>query len=92
MAPIMVEQRPSTGQLERLGVADWPIWCCEASAFDQTYERREVCYLLEGRAVITPADGGAPIEIGAGDLVLLPAGSSCRWEVLQPLRKHYRLG
>lgn len=92
MVPIMVEQSPSTERLERLGVADWPIFSCEVSEFEQTYEQRELCYLLEGMVIITSADGGAAIEVGAGDLVLFPAGSSFHWEVLQPVRKRCRLG
>jgi uncharacterized cupin superfamily protein len=41
--------------------------------------------------VVTP-DDGVPVEIAAGDLVVFPAGMSCCWEVLKPVRKHYRFG
>lgn len=92
MVPIMVEQAPSGERLARLGVADWPILCCDVSEFTRTYDQREVCYLLEGQVLVTPDDEGAPIEIAAGDLVVFPAGVSCRWEVLKPVRKQYRLG
>lgn len=92
MLPIMVEQHPSAERLEQLGVLDWPVWSGEVSAFPWQYDQREVCYLLEGQAVVTPADDGAPVEIAAGDLVVFPAGMVCQWEVLQPVRKHYRCG
>lgn len=91
MLPIMIEQHPSSEHLEILGVFDWPIWCCEVSEFLWSYEQREVCYLLEGKVVVTPEDG-APIESVAGDLVVFPAGMNCQWEVEQAVRKHYRLG
>lgn len=91
MLPIMVEQNPSKGRLEALRVFDWPIWSCEVSDFPWSYQQREVCYLLEGKAVVTPEDG-APVELSAGDLVLFPAGMNCQWEVEKAVRKHYRLG
>lgn len=92
MLPIMVEQQPAAERLERLGVRDWPSWSCEVSQFPWQYDQREVCYLLEGQAVITPDGDGASVEIAAGDLVVFPAGMSCQWEVLQPVRKQYRIG
>lgn len=91
MLPIMVEQRPSRERLEQLGVESWPVWGCEGSEFSWSYDQREVCYLLEGEVVVTPEDG-APVELGSGDLVIFPAGMSCRWDVQQPVRKHYRFG
>lgn len=91
MLPIMVEQNPSPTRLETLGVFDWPLWSCEVSDFPWHYDQREVCYLLEGKVLVTPEDG-APLELVAGDLVVFPAGMSCQWEVEKPVRKHYRLG
>jgi uncharacterized cupin superfamily protein len=44
--------------------------------------------LLEGDVIVTPR-GGAPVHIGAGDLVTFPAGMSCTWEIRQMVRKHY---
>lgn len=92
MLPIMVEQQPAAERLEQLGVKDWPVWSSEVAHFPWQYDQREVCYLLEGRAVITPDGDGAALEIAAGDLVVFPAGMSCQWEVLQPVRKQYRIG
>jgi uncharacterized cupin superfamily protein len=91
MVPIMVEQKPSRERLEQLGVFSWPVMNREVSEFSLIYEEREVCYLLEGEAVVSPEDG-APVELTAGDLVVFPAGLSCRWDVLKPVCKHFRLG
>lgn len=38
-------------------------------------------FMLKGRVVVTPDDGGEPVEVKAGDLVTFPAGMSCTWDV-----------
>lgn len=89
MAAISVEHAPDASRLDKLGVKSWPTWGCEVSEFPWTYDARETCYLLEGEVIVTP-DGGAPVTIKAGDLVVFPAGMSCRWNVLKAVRKHYQ--
>jgi len=91
MLPIMIEQGISPERLQQLGVDGWELWSSEVSSFDWSYPQREVCYLLEGSVLVTP-DDGVPVELQAGDLVIFPAGMDCRWEVLQPVRKRYRIG
>ena len=88
---IKVTHNPPKEELEKLGVFDWPIWTKEVSEFPWTYDISETCYFLEGRVVVTP-EGGAPVEVGAGDLVTFPRGMSCTWKVLEPVRKHYTFG
>ena len=88
---IRVESDPPEERLAALGVRDWPIWEKEVSSFPWTYDEAETCYLLEGEVVVTP-DGGAPVEIRAGDLVRFPAGMSCHWDIRVPVRKHYSFG
>lgn len=46
----------------------------------------ETMLLLGGRVRITPA-GGDPVELGEGDVFVLPAGWSGRWDVLETVRK-----
>ncbi|MEN9767016.1 cupin domain-containing protein [Vulcanococcus sp.] len=88
---ITVVHQPDAAELQRLGVADWPIWSCEASSFPWTYGEQETCLLLEGDVTVTP-DGGEAVRFGAGDLVTFAAGLSCHWQVHQAVRKHYRFG
>jgi uncharacterized cupin superfamily protein len=88
---IKVICNPDPSELERLGVSSWPTWGCEVSTFPWTYDETETCLLLEGDVSVTP-DGGTPVRIGAGDLVVFDAGLSCTWEVHAPVRKHYRFG
>jgi len=89
MAEIIVEHNPDNAKLEKLNVTTWPIWTCEPSEFPWAYDSRETCYLLKGDVIVTP-DGGAPVAIKAGDLVVFPAGMSCHWKVVQAVLKHYK--
>ena len=77
--------------IKELGIRNRPIWACDASSFDWTYDDQETCLLLEGEVMLTP-DGGEPVKLGSGDLVVFPAGMDFRWEVRKPVRKHYRFG
>lgn len=87
-AEIIVQSKRNAELLDRLGVYTWPIWTKEVSTFPWTYDSEETCYLLEGDVIVTPT-AGAPVHIGAGDLVTFPAGMSCAWEIRQAVRKHY---
>jgi len=49
----------------------------------------EFCVFLEGRARFTPADGGATLEIGAGEAAYFLANSLGEWEILEDSRKVY---
>jgi uncharacterized protein len=88
-ALIHIESNPSRERLESLGVSSWPIWEKGISLFSWTYDESETCYLLEGAARVTPAEG-EPVEIRAGDLAVFPSGLRCHWRILSPVRKHYR--
>ncbi|WP_319379564.1 cupin domain-containing protein [Thiomicrorhabdus sp.] len=85
---ITVESHPPQIKLEELQVAQWPIWEKEASDFPWHYDMEEICYLLDGSVTVTP-EGGEPVQIRAGDLVIFPRGMSCRWDIHHPVRKHY---
>ncbi len=87
---ITIEHNPSPMKLEAMYVDSWPIWRKEPSTFDWTYDTKEMAYILEGEAVVTPA-GGEPVTIKARDLVNFPKGMSCTWVVTKAMRKHYLL-
>jgi uncharacterized cupin superfamily protein len=86
--PIKVE-KPTEQQVAAM--RGCPTWSKEVSSFDWTYDAPETCYLLAGDVVVTTEDGQV-VTFGAGDLVTFPAGLTCRWEVRQPVHKHYRMG
>ncbi|MEH2268855.1 MAG: cupin domain-containing protein [Nostoc sp.] len=85
---IKIEHQPRQEHLNELGVFKWGIWKKEVSKFPWTYDSQETCYFLEGDVVVTP-DGGQPVQIGKGDLVIFPAGMSCIWEITRDVMKHY---
>ena len=85
---IEIEHNPSPERLQQLGVRAWPTWAAGVSRFPWTYDLQEMCYVLEGEALVTPA-GGGPVTVKAGDLATFPAGMACTWDVRRPLRKHY---
>ena len=91
MDTIVWESKPSPAKLDVLGVDDWPIWEKEVSTFDWTYDQKETCYILEGEVVVTP-EGGEPVTLQKGDLVIFPEGMRCTWDIKSPIRKHYDLG
>jgi len=86
---IIIEHNPDAARLSELGVATWPTWEKEVSVFPFEFDEQETAYILEGECVITPDDGGTPVNFAAGDLVVFPAGLSCSWEVKKALKKHY---
>ncbi|MBF0495388.1 MAG: cupin domain-containing protein [Deltaproteobacteria bacterium] len=87
---IKIEHNPGS-LVNDLGVTSWPIWTCEASQFPWSYEEKETCYILEGEVIVTH-DGGKDVIIKAGDLVIFPKGMSCHWNIVMPIRKHYKFG
>ena len=88
MQEIQLEHQPSLDRLKSLGVFSWPIWEKEESEFPYTYDSEETCYILEGHIFVTP-EGGRPVEIRPGDLVVFPAGMNCTWRIVKRVRKHY---
>ena len=88
---VVTKKKPSPEELASLNVSSWPIWEKEISEFDWVYEEKETFYVLEGEVEVTLEDG-RKISIEPGDLVTFAPGVRCRWKVLKPIRKHYRLG
>lgn len=88
---IEIERQVPPARLQELGVTSWPIWTKEASEFPWHYDEPETCYFLEGDVTVAP-DGGEPVVMGRGDLVVFPAGLSCIWTIRQAVKKHYTFG
>jgi len=86
----IIVRKPTPAELEELGVSSWPVWSCQPSEFDWSYDDKETCFILEGRVRVSTPDG--EVEFGAGDFVVFPRGLSCTWSVLEKVRKHYRFG
>jgi len=81
-------ERPDKKRLAELGVLGWHIWEKEISEFPWEYDMEEICFILEGEALITP-ENGPSVTIKPGDLVTFPKGMKCCWKIIEPIRKHY---
>ncbi|MGB5396450.1 MAG: cupin domain-containing protein [Gammaproteobacteria bacterium] len=88
MDHISIEHNVSPAKLDVLYVDDWPVWSKEISEFDWEYDKTETCYIVEGKAVVTP-DNGEAVTIESGDMVIFPKGMKCHWKIVEPLEKHY---
>lgn len=71
-------------------IKSWPLWQSPVTEFDWQYSDSEACLFIEGKAVISWAEGS--VIVSAGDFVLFPSGLSCRWKVMEPVTKHYKFG
>lgn len=80
--------KPSEDYLRERNVRTWPIWTKEVSKFDWYYDETEECYILEGKVIVETKEG-EKVEINAGDFVIFEKGLSCKWDVLEPIKKHY---
>jgi hypothetical protein len=88
MEEIKIE-KPSKERLNELGVDGWSPWECEPSTFDWEYTTAEQAYVLEGKVKVKTE--GGEVLIQKGDLVRFPKGLKCTWQVLERIRKVYKL-
>ena len=89
MDNIIVEHNVPPAKLDVLYVDDWPTWEKDISEFDWQYDQSETCYIIDGKAIVTP-ENGEPVTIQAGDMVIFPKGMKCRWQIVEAIEKHYR--
>ncbi len=68
------------------------IWECQPGGWPVVDRPdTEFTYILSGRANLTDDASGEVVEIGAGDLVILPPGWTGRWDIIEPVRKVYAI-
>jgi len=84
-------RRPTSDELNKISITNWNEWTSEVGNFEWEYMDHEEAYFFEGRVIVTPEDG-SPVEIQAGCLAKFPKGMKCRWQVIEPVRKVYKLG
>ncbi|GMN25824.1 hypothetical protein TIFTF001_001075 [Ficus carica] len=92
---IIVESNPSSSRLSELGINSWPKWGCPPGKYTLKFDALETCYLLKGKVKVYPKGSSSSssdqfVEFGAGDLVIIPKGLSCTWDVLAAVDKHYK--
>ncbi|KAI4329847.1 hypothetical protein MLD38_028187 [Melastoma candidum] len=87
---IVVESNPPESRLADLNIKCWPKWGCPPGKYQLRYDAEETCYLIRGK--VKAYRKGCPdsaVEFGAGDLVTIPRGLSCTWDVSVAVDKHY---
>jgi len=87
MSKKVIIETKTPDELKKLNVYSWGIWTKEKSEFDWYYDTDEQCYILEGRVIVHTSDGD--FEIKKGDFVTFKKGLSCRWQILEDIKKHY---
>jgi uncharacterized protein len=85
----IVVETLSPDEANERGILAWPVSRRGVSRYAWHYDTTETCYLVSGLARIETEDGN--VEVEAGDLVTLPAGLDCVWDIREPIAKHYRL-
>ncbi len=88
MNTITIEHHVTPAKLDVLFVDDWPVWSKGIAEFEWHYDKKETCYIIEGKAIITP-DNGEPVTIETGDMVFFPRGLTCVWKITEPMEKNY---
>lgn len=69
----------------------WSTWTKEVSEFPWSYDEKETCLILQGKAEVTTKDGET-VSFGAGDFVVFPPGLECTWKITEAIEKKYKFG
>ncbi|KAM7270045.1 hypothetical protein ACFE04_029259 [Oxalis oulophora] len=84
---ILVEKNPSESRLNELNIKCWP-------KYQLKFDAEETCYLLKGKVKAYPKGSTLTtdeyVEFGAGDLVIIPRGLCCTWDVSVAVDKYYK--
>ena len=64
------------------------VWECTAGPSRWSLGTNEVVHIVSGRMTVTP-DGGAPSDIGPGDIAVFPRGWTGTWQIHETIRKVY---
>ena len=64
------------------------IWQSTPGAWRVAYDEWEYIRILAGHSILTP-EGGAPVDLRAGDSYIIRPGFTGVWEVVETTRKDY---
>lgn len=84
----VIVRKPSKEEIETC--KKWPVWSCQPSTFEWTYNEKETCLIIEGQ--VTVSDGKNSVSFGPGDFVIFPVDLECTWNVKKAVRKYYNFG
>ncbi|CAL0326845.1 unnamed protein product [Lupinus luteus] len=87
---ITIERNPCQSRLDELNIKCWPKWGCSAGKYQLKFDAEETCYLVRGKVKAYPKGSSEFVEFGTGDLVTIPKGMSCTWDVSVAVDKYYK--
>ncbi|KAF8037906.1 hypothetical protein BT93_B0677 [Corymbia citriodora subsp. variegata] len=95
---IVVERNPLESRLSELNIKHWPKWACPPGKYRLKFDAEETCYFLKGKVRAYSKELPVSVsvlsldfvEFAAGDLVTIPKGISCTWEVSVAVDKYYK--
>jgi uncharacterized cupin superfamily protein len=64
------------------------LWRSEPGTWRIAYTEEEFCHVLEGRSIVTDAEGQA-FTVAAGDQFVMPRGFVGTWQVLETTTKRF---
>ena len=82
-------RKPSQEDLDAKEVLSWPVWEKDICDYDWLYKTREECFLLEGKVEVTDNNGNIS-RFEKGDFVTFPKGLACHWNIIEPVKKHFK--
>lgn len=80
----------STHSVERADGVETGVWECTPGRWRRQIVQQEFCHFIAGRCTFTP-DGGEPMNIKAGDALMMPANTTGVWDIQETVRKTYVL-
>lgn len=80
----------ASSSVERSDGVEAGIWECSPGRWRRQVREQEFCHFIAGRCTFTP-DGGEPMQIQAGDALLLPANTFGVWDITETVRKSFVL-
>ncbi|CAK8571708.1 unnamed protein product [Lathyrus sativus] len=87
---ITIQSNPSESTLAELNIKCWPKWGCSPGKYQLKFDAEETCYLVKGKVKAYTKGSSEYVEFGAGDLVTIPKGLSCTWDVSVAVDKYYK--
>jgi uncharacterized cupin superfamily protein len=66
------------------------VWESTEGKWNLEYTEDEFCYIIEGQAIVTDADGHSE-EVKQGDAFVIPAGFTGTWETKGKVKKFYSI-
>lgn len=64
------------------------VWSCTPGVFRWSYTYDELVVVISGRATVE-LENGDEIALGPGDMAFIERGQSCKWRILETIRKGF---